>query len=321
MINIAILTLKNAVLASVADTRQVFVVTNELLRQAGKPELFSVQLAGLWDEVKLNNGIFTVYPDVKIEDMNRADLIIIPAMQGDMITSTYLNKDYAAWIDQQYKNGAEVASLCVGAFLLAFTGLLNHKQCTTHWDYANEFRSFYPAVKLVEERIFTGQNGLYSSGGNNAYWNLLLYLVEKFAGRGMAIQVAKYFVIDIDRLNQSPFVIFKGIKKHDDLVIKQVQDYLEQNSKEKITVADVAAKFNLTRRTFERRFAKATHLTVFEYIQRVRIEAAKQLLETGRKSITNVMLDVGYSDHQTFRQIFKKITDMTPVQYKNKYSK
>jgi transcriptional regulator GlxA family with amidase domain len=320
MIHISILALKNAVVASIADARYVFTMTNEFLNQAGRPALFDVKLVSLWEEVKLTGGLITLHPDNLIAEVTQTDLIIIPAMTGDMFSSTYLNKDYVTWIAQQYKNGAEVASLCVGTFLLAFSGLLKDKQCTTHWQYVNEFRSFYPSVKLADEKIFTEQSGLYSSGGSNSYWNLLLYLVEKFTDRRIAIHAAKYFVIDLDRNNQSPFVVFRGLKDHEDEDIKKAQEYIEHTFREKVTVDQVANKFNMTRRTFERRFKKATYITVAEYIQRVKIEAAKKLLEIGRKSIAEVMLDVGYSDTQTFRDVFKRITDMTPIDYRNKYN-
>ncbi len=321
MIHISILALKTSVLASIADARNVFSVANHFLKQSGKAVRFEVQVVGLWEEVHLNNGLFTIHPDVTTKDITHTDLIIIPAMSGDMITATFLNKDYASWISEMYNKGAEVASLCVGVFLLAFSGLLEQKQCTTHWDYVNEFRSFYPSVQLLEGKIFTEHHGLYSSGGNNAYWNLLLYLVEKFTDRRTAIYAAKYFVIDIDRLNQSPFAVFKGSQQHEDELMKKIQAYIEKNFRERLTVGDIADTFNLTRRTFERRFSKATHLTVSEYIQRVKIEVAKKLLETGRKTITQAMHEVGYTDTQTFRDVFKKITDMTPLAYRNKYSR
>ncbi|AXY73391.1 helix-turn-helix domain-containing protein [Paraflavitalea soli] len=320
MVHISILALKNAVLASIADSRYVFTMVNEFLQQAGKPPLFKVQVAGIMEEVTLNNGLFTLRPDMLLKDIDHTDLIIIPSMMGDMVSSSYKNKDYAPWIAEQYKKGAEVASLCVGAFLMAFSGILKGKQCTTHWLYANEFRHFYPSVTLVEEKVMTAQQGVYSSGGNNAYWNLLLYLVEKFTDRQIAIHTAKYFVIDLDRHQQTPFVVFSGLKDHEDGVIKDAQEFIEAHFEEKLTVDHLADQFNVTRRTFERRFKKATFLTVAEYIQRVKIEAAKKQLEAGRRSITEVMLAVGYSDTQTFRDVFKKVTGMTPVDYREKYN-
>ena len=321
MINVAILVLKNSVLASIADARRIFIETNKILAQSGIEQAFNVELVGEWESVQVNDGLFKIFPDVATTADYKADLIIIPAMTGDMITATFLNKAYGAWIDKQYRDGAEVASLCVGAFLLAFTGLLKNKECTTHWAYADEFRSYYPAVKLVEEKMFTGQSGLYSSGGNNSYWNLLLFLIEKLTNRQIAIEASKFFLIDIDRIAQSPFLVFRGTRKHEDETVLAIQEYIEQNFSERMSVIELASRFNLTRRTLERRFAKVTHHTVAQYIQRVKLEAAKKMLEIGRKSIANVMLEVGYTDVQTFRENFKEFTNMTPIEYRNKFCK
>ena len=321
MINVAILVLKNSVLASIADARRIFIETNKILAQSGIEQAFNVELVGEWESVQVNDGLFKIFPDVATTADYKADLIIIPAMTGDMITATFLNKAYGAWIDKQYRDGAEVASLCVGAFLLAFTGLLKNKECTTHWAYADEFRSYYPAVKLVEEKMFTGQSGLYSSGGNNSYWNLLLFLIEKFTNRQIAIEASKFFLIDIDRIAQSPFLVFRGTRKHEDETVLAIQEYIEQNFSERMSVIELASRFNLTRRTLERRFAKVTHHTVAQYIQRVKLEAAKKMLEIGRNSIANVMLEVGYTDVQTFRENFKEFTNMTPIEYRNKFCK
>jgi transcriptional regulator GlxA family with amidase domain len=321
MITISILTLRNSVLASIADSRYVFTMVNQFLTQAGKKPLFTIQLAGNLKQVELNDGLFTIQPNVLLKDIKKSDLIIIPALTGDMMSATHINREYGHWIAQQYKNGAEIASLCSGAFLLAYSGILKGKQCTTHWQYANEFRYFYPSVKLVVAKVLTHQSGVYSSGGCNAYWNLLIHLVEKYAGREMAIHTAKYFVIDFDRDIQSPFIIFNGLKDHEDETIISAQEFIEENYSEKLTVEQLADKFNVTRRTFERRFKKATGNTVAEYIQRVKIEAAKKLLESGRKTVSDIMYEVGYVDIQTFRDIFKRIAGMTPVDYMNKYNK
>jgi transcriptional regulator GlxA family with amidase domain len=267
----------------------------------------------------VNDGVFSILPDLSIQDDATADLVIIPSMTGDMKSATYLNREFAAWIAQQYKNGTEVASLCSGAFLLAYSGLLRGKQCTTHWLYANEFNHFYPSTTLVDEKMITDQSGLYSSGGSNAYWNLLLHLVEKYTTREMAIRTAKFFLIDMDRSIQSPFIIFDGLKDHEDDLIRKAQVKIEKQYSAKLTVDELADQFSVTRRTFERRFKKATRHTVTEYIQRVKVEAAKKQLESGRKSVLEVMHDVGYTDLQSFRILFKRITGMTLVSYRNKY--
>jgi transcriptional regulator GlxA family with amidase domain len=231
-----------------------------------------------------------------------------------------LNKDFLPWIRAQHARGAEVASLCIGAFLLASSGLLDGKKCSTHWLFAHDFRRMFPAVTLVTDRIVTEERRVFTSGGANSYWNLLLYLVEKHTDRAMAILAAKFFAIEIDRNNQSAFMMFNGQKGHEDEPIRQAQAFIEDNVAEKIAVDDLASRFAIGRRNFERRFKKATNNTPVEYIQRVKIEVAKKGLESGRKNVNEVMYDVGYSDVKAFRAVFKKVTGLSPVEYKNKYN-
>jgi len=321
MVHISILTLRNAVPGSISDTADVFEKVNDFFRETGKEPPFDVQLVGLSSEVKLNSGKFIIRPDVRFDAVRKTDLIVIPSFTGHAPSTTYLNKDCAMWVADSYKAGAEVASLSTGAFLLAFTGILNGKQCTTHWAYANEFRYYYPSVTLVDEKVITDQDGLYSSGGSNAYWNLLIHLIEKYTNRETAIRTAKYFVIDINRSDQSPFIIFQGLKDHEDELILKSQQYIEQRHLDKLTVEEVADHFFVTRRTFERRFKKATRNTVAEYIQWVKKKKKKKQLEIGRKTINEIMYEVGYSDIQAFRELFKRITGLTPNDYRNKYNK
>ena len=321
MKNISILVPETAVVEAVADPRYMFTAVNEFLKSQGQPALFNVQLVGLSKEVKLADGIFSIHTDTTLKDALKPDLIIIPAVSGNLENAIKLNKDFLPWIVIQYKNGSEVASLCLGAFILASTGLLNGKNCSTHWLFANEFRTMFPDVNLVDNKIVTEQNGVYSSGGANSYWNLLLHLVEKYTNRELAILASKFFVLDIDRKSQSPFIMFKGQKIHEDEEIIKAQEFIENNFSEKITVDELCEKFTIGRRTFERRFKKATNNTIVEYIQRVKIEAAKKNLETGRKTVNEVMYDVGYTDTKAFREVFRKITGMSPVDYRNKYNK
>jgi transcriptional regulator GlxA family with amidase domain len=167
----------------------------------------------------------------------------------------------------------------------------------------------------------TADGGIYTSGGAYSYLNLVIYLVEKFAGRDVAILIAKAFMIDIDRASQSPFIIFEGQKNHEDEPVKKAQIFIENNFQDKITVDQLSGMFAIGRRTFERRFKKATCNTISEYIQRVKVEAAKKSFETSRKNINEVMYDVGYNDTKAFREIFKKTTGLSPVEYRNKYNK
>jgi transcriptional regulator GlxA family with amidase domain len=299
----------------------MFTAVNEFLKAAGKQPMFKVQVVGLTKEVKLNGGVFSINTDLLLDEVTNTDLVIIPALSGDIDAALQINKEFIPWIVQQYKQGAEVASLCIGAFMLASTGLINGKKCSTHWLFANEFRNRFPEVILIDDKMITDQNGLYSSGGATAYWSLLLYLVEKYTSREMAIMAAKFFVLDIGRNNQSVFMMFKGQRDHEDDLIIRAQEYIEQNFQNKITVDQLSDKFGIVRRTFERRFKKSTRNTVVEYIQRVKIEAAKKSFETSRKTIYDVMYDVGYTDIKAFRDVFKRITGMPPIDYRNKYNK
>lgn len=321
MKHISILVPYEAVLASVTDPRYMFTAVNDFLVKAGKEPMFEVQLVGLTKEVPFSQGTFTVHTDALLKDIKKTDLIFVPALSGDLKHALQQNTEFIPWIVNQYKKGAEVASLCIGAFMFAATGLLNGKKCSTHWIYANEFRDMFPDVTLVDDKIITEEDGLYTSGGANSYWNLLVYLVEKYTNRETAILASKFFAIEIDRKSQSPFIMFSGQKKHEDEPIREAQQYIEANVTEKISVEELATKFAIGRRHFERRFKKATNNTPVEYIQRVKIEAAKKHLEGSRKNVNEVMYEVGYSDTKAFRTIFKKITGLSPIDYKNKYNK
>ena len=321
MKNVSILVPETAVIEAVADPHYMCKAVNQFLIASGKAPLFNVQLVAFNKEVKLENSLYTVHIDKQLKDVKQTDLVFIPALSGDMETALRLNKELIPWIVKQYNGGAEIASLCIGAFLLASTGLLDGKKCSTHWNSANEFRKMFPQVELVDGSIITEENGIYSSGGANSYWTLLLYLVEKYTDRNTAILVSKYFAVDIDRESQHVFMLFKGQKNHEDAEILLAQEFIETNYTHKITVDMLADKSAIGRRSFERRFKKATNNTVVEYMQRVKIEAAKRSFESSRKNINEVMFDVGYTDTKAFRTVFKKITGLTPIEYRNKYNK
>ena len=321
MKRISIIVPRDAVMASIVDPRTIFTGANEFLQAMEREPAFSIELVGLTREIKLNNGQFSVHMNSLIDEVNKTDLILIPALSGDLKQSIENNKDFLPWIVKQYQNGAEVASLCIGSFLLAATGLLNGKECSSHWLTGNLFRQMFPEVTLVDGRIVTEQQGLYSSGGATSYWSLLLHLVEKYAGRDIAIMASKVYALDIERNSQSAFIMFQGQKNHTDAPIKQAQEFIEKNISEKINVEDLAVMFAIGRRHFERRFKKATNNTPIEYIQRVKIEAAKKQFETTRNNVSEVMYNVGYNDLKSFRVVFKKITGLSPAEYRNKYNK
>ncbi|MBS1653866.1 MAG: helix-turn-helix domain-containing protein [Bacteroidetes bacterium] len=308
-------------LPNIDGTHQILSEVNNIRERQGLEPLFTIQLVGISKEIPQRNRLYTIVPDCLISDITKTDIVIIPAMHGDLPAAMERNKEFLPWIVKQYQQGAELVSFCIASFFLAATGLLNGKKCATHWVAANDFRKMFPAVELVDDKIMTEEDGIYTSGGAYSFLNLLLYLIEKKAGRDMAIQIAKTFMIDIDKFSQSPFIIFSGQKAHDDEPVKKVQELIESKYSDKITVDELAAQVCIGRRNLERRFKKATSNTVTEYMQRVKIEAAKKQFESGRKTVNEVMFEVGYNDTKAFRDVFRKVTGMSPVDYRNKYSR
>jgi transcriptional regulator GlxA family with amidase domain len=307
-------------LVNIEGTHQILSRVNEYLVKAGEPPLFEIQLVGLEKDVHIKKGLFKICPDVLTRELSHTDLIIIPAVQGDFKKILAENQELISWILMQYKEGASVASLCTGAFLLAGTGLLKGRNCTVHWEYASEFRSMFPDINLVENKIITDEKDIYTSGGAYSWLNLILYLIEKYAGRDMAITCSKGFAIDIHRNSQSPFIIFSGQRDHADEDMIKVQDFIETNIQAKIRVGELAGRISLGRRNLERRFKKATGNTVMEYVQRVKMEAVKKRLESSRLNVNEVMNRVGYTDDKAFRIIFKKVTGLSPLQYRSRFN-
>lgn len=307
---------------NIEGTYQILLRVNDFLAEAGRPPLFIIQLVGLQHDVRMKKGLFSVHPEVLVQEVPRTDLIIIPSVHGDKMKILEDNRPLLSWVVRQHKEeGAAVASLCIGGFLLAGTGLLDGKSCTIHWEFAGDFRKMFPAVNLVEDKIITDENGIYTSGGAYSWLNLVLYLVEKYAGRDIAVRCSKGFQIDIQRSSQSPFIIFSGQKDHEDEAIRTAQEYIEKNIDAKITVSQLASMLALGRRNLERRFKKATGNTVMEYMQRVKMEAVKKTLESSRLGVSEMMDKVGYSDPKAFRVVFKKVTGLSPLQYRNRYNR
>jgi transcriptional regulator GlxA family with amidase domain len=211
--------------------------------------------------------------------------------------------------------------MCSGAFLLAATGLLEGRNCSTHWIEIEKFRQMFPNVTVVEDKIITDEKGIYTNGGGYSFLNLMLYLAEKIFDRQTAVFCSKVFQIDIERTTQSQFTIFHIQKGHGDELISKAQTYIEENIEEKISFEKLASMLAISRRNFDRRFVKATGNTPVEYLQRVKVEAAKKELEKGRKTIFEIMSDVGYVDDKAFREVFKKVTGLSPLEYRNKYNK
>jgi len=308
-------------LSSIVGSFKILSRANAYWQENGHKALFKIELAGISDEVSYYDGLFSVKPHRHISSIGRTNLVIIPSLNHNYEKAIEGNQVLTNWITKQYQQRAEIASMCTGAFLLAATGLLDGKSCSTHWVVADNFRNKFPKVHLKTDQLITDENGIYTNGGAYSFLNLLLYLIEKNFDRQTAIYCAKVFQIEMDRHSQSSFIIFKGQKLHSDEMVKEAQCYLENNLHQKIVVEDLSARFAVGRRNFDRRFIKATGNTPIEYLQRAKIESAKRAFETSRKTINEVMYEVGYGDAKAFREVFRKITGISPLEYRNRYNK
>lgn len=311
----------NVNLSSVVGTFEILTEANEYWQKNGNTPDIEVRIAGVLAELKQNSRLYSLNP-VDISTVRKHDLIIIPSISDPKGFAQLIsnNKILIDWIKTQYKDGAEIASICTGAFLLAATGVLDRKSCSTHWQAENDFRALFPSIELQTDKLLIAGQGLYTNGGAFSFLNLVLMLVEKYFDRETAIYCSKVFQIDMGRNLQSPFAIFQPQKNHDDEVIIRAQSYIEQNVSEKISFENLASKLAISRRNFDRRFIKATGNTPVEYMQRVKIEAAKSSLERDRKDIFEIMCDVGYSDERAFRDVFKKITGLSPTEYRARFN-
>lgn len=308
-------------LSSIVGSYKIFTRANEYRKKTGKPAVFKIELAGISKKVDFYDGLFSVKPHTNISTIKKTNLVIIPSLNHNYDKAVKKNQLMIDWIERQYRQGAEVASICTGAFMLATTGLLDGRTCSTHWSAADTLKAKFPAIHLQADRLITDEKGIYTNGGAYSFLNLIIYLVEKYYDRQTAIYCSKVFQIDMDRQHQSAFSIFTGQKAHGDEVVQKAQAYIEKNLDEKISVEQLSSKFAVGRRNFDRRFIKATGNTPIEYVQRVKIESAKKAFENTRKHINEVMYEVGYSDVKAFREVFRRITGMSPLEYRSKYNK
>jgi len=305
----------------IASAFEVFETANNYWKQGGRKELFRIESAGASKKTEIHDSLFTVKPQVNIASIDKTNLIIIPPVAYPDKKTIKENQLLVSWITQQYKRGAEIATMCSGAFMLASSGLLNGKSCSTHWAHVDIFRAMYPEVSVQADQLITDEDGIYTNGGAYSFLNLLIYLVEKYYNRQTAIYCSKMCQIEMDRNSQSPFTIFTGQKLHSDEMVKKAQAYIESKLDEKVSIGHLSSKFFVGRRNFDRRFIKATGNTPIEYAQRVKIESAKKAFETTRKTVNEVMYEVGYSDVKAFREVFRKIAGMSPLEYRARYNK
>ncbi len=290
---------------------------------------FNVQIASLGGgDIRCSNRLI-MQAHCDIQDVTECDLLLVPTI-GDSIDKVLTqNSELLPHLVRLANTNADIASNCSGAFFLAKAGLLDHKVATTHWGYANKFKADFPLVDLQENQFVTQsrsqsstQSGnIFCAAGGSAFYDLGLLLIERYCGREMSTQVAKTQIIDSKRGSQNSYTNVTLHKPHSDHLIKQVQDYIEENFRQPLQISSLAAMINITPRTLNRRFQSCVAMRPIEYIQAVRIEQAKRLLELGDVSIKSLAYQVGYEDISSFTRLFKRATELTPKEYQDKFSR
>jgi len=291
---------------------------NRVNNSPGTP-FFDVVLASCDGEpVKCTNNI-RVMPHCGIEEIRSTDLVIL-ASATYILEILEKSPCLIPWIRRQYDQGAHVASICTGAFLLAETGLLNGLSATLHWGFVDEFRKRYPGVRLDQDRMFIDHGRLYCSAGVNAGMDLSLYLVEKFCGRKAALESARTMILDLGRTSQTPYAGFVFSRNHGDPMVVEVQKNMEAHYKETPDYDRLAGECRMSRRSLERRFRQATGVTPLVYLQQLRIENAKRLLEEGIRNVNEIAWEVGYEDVSFFRKVFVRLTGLRPREYQQRFA-
>ena len=301
----------------------------EVFRHAGslwnmltgvKPDpRFRVTTASVDGRAVRCDGAIEIKPDMAITAVRKTDLIFIPTTGLDFEHVIERHAPVVPWLRRWHKRGAAIASVCSGVGLIAATGMLDGKRATTHWALAEKFRELYPGVKWMPELMVTEDHGFYCGGGVHAALDLSLYLVEKFCGHEVAMQTAKALLIDTPRAWQAGFAIVPLKTDHTDDSISSAQEWLHHNFHKDFPLDTPARRVGMSLRNFVRRFKQATGDSPLMYLQKLRIAAAKRLLESDHRTVQEISDAVGYQDVAFFRDLFQRHTGVSPSAYRERF--
>ncbi len=318
---VAVLALQDASATTIIGPQDVFSMAGvlyEMSRGEEPKQYFSVRVVTADGQpVNCYNGL-QITPHCAMQDFE-PDIVLIP---GILNIDATLQRSEAVldWLKMQSGRGCLLTTVCSGSMLLAATGLLDGRISTTHWAMVNQFRKRYPKVILRPDELITEDSGIICSGGFNAFLDVSIYVIEKFCGPEVALQSSKIFLHDNGCRSQAQFSVFCGPQDHGDEQILRIQKLLEQEYAGNYDFNALAKEYGMGRRTLERHFKRATGETPLAYLQQVRVEHAKQLLETGTASFDEISYQVGYMDSSFFRKLFIKYTSLKPSQYRTRFS-
>ena len=290
---------------------------------ADGPIPFDIEIAASRPRVEIGRTRMPLSADRTLDRIDHTDIIIIPAsvMDGETwVTGRY--REEVLWLKAMHARGAIVCSACSGALLLAETGLLDDQDVTTHWTLESTFRDNFPKVRLQLNRalVISRDGTLVMSGASTAWHDLALYLVSRFSGPATARSVAKFFMLQWHAEGQTPYIPFKEPTDHGDGAVMAAQTWLQAHWTDPNPVEVMIARSGLSARSFARRFQKATGHAPLAYVQNIRIERAKRMLETSTDPIDEISAATGYEDPSFFRRIFKRNVGLRPVDYRRMFA-
>lgn len=270
-------------------------------------------------------GNIPVVPHTSIEDIETPDAVVV----CDMYTAIHASPTghyprEIAWLRQMHGDGALVSSVCSGSLLLAEAGLLNGRAATAHWAYRDMFQRYFPNVNFKSDAMLCltcEDKRLVTAGGVTAWQDLAIYLIARFCGQSQAIETAKVFLFSGHSEGQSPYAVMTRPMKNSDGPITECQSWIADNYATSNPVEHMAGKSGLNARTFARRFRAATGYAPIDYVQALRIEEAKQMLENEDIGIEDIGIAVGYEDSTSFRRVFKRRVGLPPATYRRKFQR
>lgn len=257
--------------------------------------------------------------DAALDDVGPVDLVIIPGFLFTLREALPSFVRYGDWLRRQHAQGAVLASMCTASFLLAESGLLDGRTATTHWAFASLFRRRYPAVRLDERLLLCDDGQVVTSGGATAAMDLLQHLLQRLGPPEVAEQCAHHLLVDRVREFQAPYALWKPSRGHGDEGVLRVQDWLETHHALPVSIDALASRFGFGERQFKRRFKEATGLAPLAYLQALRLEAAKRLLQGSRQSLESITAAVGYEDVSSFRRLFQREVGLSPSAFREKF--
>lgn len=289
----------------------------------GASRLFEVEIVGPERGIVSSACGLPLEVHRAISEVDNTDIVIMSSMLFENLEwVTGRHPETVAWLRQMHANGADLCSACAGALLLAETGLLDGRDSTTHWAFAPTFRRNFPDINLhIDELlVVAGERGEFVMSGAASSWqDLIIYLISRHASPATAQAIGKFLLYHWDARSQAPFMPFSPRTEHGDAVIRQVQDWLHHGNSRSITVERMAQKSDLATATFNRRFRQATGFSPVQYLQNLRVEQARHLLEQTDNPIDEISWKVGYEETSAFRRVFKRVTTLSPGEYRRKF--